>query len=104
MNTEKVKNEKSVELIDFLTSIKLVMIANRVRKLKPEKQAISVSLARVISWIYQKEEFSRCALEKALCLTFAQSEWHINELVKKGIIKRTNKFVHKIGKGQRRVK
>lgn len=42
-------------------------------------------------------------MEKALCLTLAQSEWHIKELLKKGIIKRTNKYAHRTGKGQRQV-
>ena len=77
--------------------------ANRICTWKPKNQAIRVSSARVISWIEQKGEFSRGAMEKALCLTLAQSEWHIKELVKKGIIKRTNEFVHKFGKGQRQV-
>lgn len=70
---------------------------------KPENKAICVSSASVISWIFQKNEFCRGAMEKALCLTLAQSEWHIKELVKKGKIKRTNKFVYKVGKGQRQV-
>lgn len=39
-------------------------------------------------------------MEKALCLSVAQSEWHIRKLVKKGIIKRTRKKApNKIGKG-----
>lgn len=81
----------------------MVAGANRVRTWKPENQAIRVSSARVNSWVEQKNEFSRGAMEKALGLTLAQSEWHIKELLKKGIIKRTNKSVHKIGKGQRQV-
>lgn len=81
----------------------MVAGANRVCIWKPKNQAIRVSSVRVISWVEQKKEFSRGAMEKALCLTLAQSEWHIKELVKKGIIKRTNKFVHKVGKGQRQV-
>lgn len=36
-------------------------------------------------------------------LNLRQAEWHIKELVKRGIIKRTNKLVHKVGKGQRQV-
>lgn len=56
-----------------------------------------------ISWISQKGEFSRGAMEKALGLNTGQAEWYIKELIKKGIIERTNKFVHKIGKGQRQV-
>lgn len=81
----------------------MVAGAKNVRTWKLENQAIRTSSARVISWVSQKGEFSRGAMEKALCLTLAQSEWHIKELVKKGTIKRTNKFVHKTGKGQRQV-
>ncbi len=79
----------------------MVAGAKRICAWKPENQAIRVSSTRVISWVEQKNEFSRGAMEKALGLTLAQSEWHIKELLKKGIIKRTNKFVHKAGKGQR---
>lgn len=81
----------------------MVAGANRTCTWNPKNQAIRVSQASVISWISQKNEFSRGAMEKALCLTLAQSEWHIKELVKKGTIKRTSKFVHKTGKGQRQV-
>lgn len=35
-------------------------------------------------------------MEKALCLTLAQAEWHIKELVKNGVIKRTSKNAPKI--------
>lgn len=62
-----------------------------------------MSSARVISWIKQKNEFSRGAMEETLGLNTGQAEWHIKELLKKGIIKRTNKFAHKTGKGQRQV-
>lgn len=81
----------------------MVAGANRVRIWKPENQAIRVSQASITSWISQKIEFSRGAMEKALGLNTGQAEWHIKELLKKGIIKRTNKFVHKVGKGQRQV-
>jgi len=83
--------------------MELVERANRICIGKPKNQAIRASSARVISWVEQENEFSRGAMEKALCLTLAQSEWHIKELVKKGIIKRTNKFVYKVGKGRRQV-
>jgi len=69
----------------------MVAGANRICSWKPKNQAIRVSSARVISWISQKNEFSRGAMEKALCLTLAQAEWHIKELVRKGVIKRTSK-------------
>lgn len=42
-------------------------------------------------------------MEETLGLNTGQAEWHIKELLRKGVIKRTNKFVHKIGKGQRQV-
>jgi len=42
-------------------------------------------------------------MEKALGLNTGQAEWWIKELRKKGIIKRTRKFEHKIGKGNRQV-
>lgn len=35
-------------------------------------------------------------MEKALDLTLGQSEWWVNELVKKGVIKRTKKKAPKI--------
>lgn len=71
--------------------------------MKPENQDIRVFQARIISWISQKIEFSRGALEKTLGLNTGQAEWHIKELLKKGIIKRTKKFEVKIGKGQLQV-
>lgn len=69
----------------------MVAGANRICTWKPKNQAIRVSSARVISWIEQENEFFRDTMEKALCLTLAQAEWHIKELVKKGVIKRTRK-------------
>lgn len=83
----------------------LVMVAGAKRTCvwKPKNQAIRVSSARVISWIEQKNEFSRGAMEKALGLNEGQSYWFIGDLTKKGIIKRTNEFVYKKGKGQRQV-
>lgn len=81
----------------------MVAGANSIRIWKPENQAIRVSQSSVISWISQKNEFSRGAMEKALGLNTGQAEWHIKELLKKGIIKRANNYVHKIGKGQRQV-
>lgn len=75
--------------------------AQKVCKWKPENQTIRVSSARVISWIEQENEFSRGAMEKALGLNLAQAEWHIKELLKKGVIKRTSKNVPNIiGKGK----
>lgn len=70
---------------------------------KPEYQVIRVSQTSIISWISQKVEFSRGAMEKTLGLNTGQAEWHIKELLKKGLIKRTNEFAHKVGKGQRQV-
>ena len=70
----------------------MVAGAKRVCVWKPENQAIRVSSARVISWISQKKEFSRGAMEKALGLNLGQSEWWIKELVKKGVIKKTHKM------------
>lgn len=81
----------------------MVAGAKKICKWKPENQAIRVSSARVISWISQKGEFYRGSIEKALDLNTGQAEWHIKELLKKEIIKRTNKYVHKTGKGQRQV-
>lgn len=83
----------------------LVMVAGAqyVCTWKADYQAICVSQASVISWISQKNEFSRGAMEKTLGLNTGQAEWHIKELLKKRIIKRTNKYVHKVGKGQRQV-
>lgn len=52
---------------------------------------------------WAKKEFSRGAMEKALGLNTSQAGWHIKELLKKDAIKRTNKYVHKIGKGQRQL-
>lgn len=88
---------------DFAPSTKLVAGAKKVYTWKADYQAIRVSSARVISWIEQKNEFSRGAMEKALDLNTGQAEWHIKELLRKGIIKRTNKYVNKTGKGQRQV-
>lgn len=83
----------------------LVMVAgaNRVHKWKPKNQAIRASSGRVILWISQKGEFSRGAMEKALGLNTGQAEWHIKELLRKGIIKHTNKYVYKTGKGQNQI-
>lgn len=80
---------------------KLVAGAKNIRIWKIEKQAIRVSSTRVISWIEQKNEFSRGAMEIALDLTLGQSEWWVKELLKKGVIKKTRKKTpNKIGKGQ----
>lgn len=58
----------------------------------------------MISWVKQKNEFSRGAMEKALDLTLGQSEWWVKELLKKSVIKRTKKKVpNKIGKGKPQV-
>jgi len=62
-----------------------------------------VSSARVISWVSIKHVFCRSELEKALDLNLGQAEWWVKELIKKGIIKRTKRFVSKVGKGQRQV-
>lgn len=62
-----------------------------------------MSQASVTSWVKQENEFFRDPMEKAMCLTLAQSEWHIKEFIRKGIIKCTNKVVNKIGRGQRQV-
>lgn len=76
----------------------LVMVAGaqKVCKWKADYQTIRVSSARVISWISQKNEFSRGAMEKTLGLTLAQAEWHIKELVRNGRIKRTSMKAPKI--------
>jgi len=74
----------------------LVAGANRICTWKPKSQAIRASSARVISWIEQKNEFSRGAMEKALGLNLGQAEWWAKELLKKGIIKRTSKKAPKI--------
>ena len=79
----------------------MVAEAKNVRIWKPENQVIRVLSESVISWIKQKNEFSRGEMEKALGLTLGQAEWHIKNLLKKRIIKHTNKFVYKIGKGQK---
>jgi len=79
----------------------LVAGAKRVCTWKPENQVIRVSSASVISWISQKGEFSRKAMEIALGLNEGQAYWFITDLIKKGIIKRTNKIVKRVGKGQR---
>lgn len=84
----------------------LVMVAGaeKICKWKPENQAIRISSARVISWIEQKNEFSRGAMEKALGLNLGQAEWWVKELVKKGVIKKTRKKTpNKIGKGKPQV-
>ncbi len=81
----------------------MVAEAKNVRIWKPEYQAIRVSSESVISWIKQKNEFSRSTMEKALGLNLGQAEWHIKNLMKKGIIKRTKKYIHKEGRGQRQV-
>lgn len=81
----------------------MVAGAHYVCSWKPKNQAIRVSQASVISWIEQKNEFSRGAMEKALGLNLGQAEWHIKVLLKKGVIKRTKKFEAKTGKGQRQV-
>lgn len=59
-----------------------------------------MSSARVILWISKKHEFCRSELEKALGLNLGQAEWWVKDLIKKGVIKRTNKVAHKVGKGQ----
>jgi len=88
---------------DFAPSTKLVAGAKRVCIWKPKNQIIRVSSAYVISWIKEKKEFTRGLMEKALGLNIGQAEWHIKELIKKGIIKRTKRTQAKIGKGQRQV-
>lgn len=103
MNMKKVKNEKIVDLIDFLPSMKLVAGAHYACLWKPKNQAIRTSQASIISWVKQKNEFSRGSMEKALGLNTGQVEWHIKEMLKKGIIKRTRKLEAKVGKGQRQV-
>lgn len=70
---------------------------------KFEKQKIKVSSDVVISWVSKKLEFTREKMEKALDLTLGQAEWWIKELRHKGIIKRTNRYEAKLGKGQRQV-
>lgn len=67
----------------FAPFMKLFVIANRICKWKIENQAIRVSPASVISWISQKREFSRGAMEKTLGLNTGQAECHIKELLKK---------------------
>jgi len=81
----------------------LVAGAQYVRSWKPKNQAIRTSSATIISWIEQKNEFSLKAMEKALGLNEGQSRWHIKNLIEKGVVKRTNKYIHKTGKGQRQV-
>ena len=81
----------------------MVAEAKNVRIWKPEYQAMRVSSESVISWIKQKNEFARGEMEKALGLNIGQAEWHIKNLIKKEIIKRTNKYVYKEGKGQKQV-
>lgn len=82
----------------------MVAGAKKICKWKPENQTARVSSARVISWAKQKNEFSRGLMKKALDLNLGQAEWWIKELVKKRVIKRTNKKVpNKIGKGKPQV-
>ena len=81
----------------------MVAGAQYVRSWKPKNQAIRTSSATIISWIEQKNEFSLKAMEKALGLNEGQSRWHIKNLIEKGVVKRTNKYIHKTGKGQRQV-
>ena len=81
----------------------LVAGARYVRIWKFEKQKIKVSSKVVISWVSKKLEFTRGKMEKALDLTLGQAEWWIKELRHKGIIKRTNRYEAKFGKGQRQV-
>ena len=69
----------------------MVAGANRICTWKPKNQAIRVSSASVISWVKQENEFFRESMEKTMGLTLGQAEWHIKELVRKGVIKRTNK-------------
>lgn len=88
---ENLKNTKKQMEGAFAPSIKLVAGANRICIWNPKNQAIRVSSARVISWIEQKNEFSRGAMEIALGLNLGQAEWWVKELLKKGVIKRTNK-------------
>lgn len=55
----------------------------------------------MISWAKQKNEFSRGTMESSTGLTLGQSEWWVKELVKKGVIKKTNKKAPKqSGKGK----
>lgn len=74
------------------------MVAKRVCVWRCENQTIRRSSEYIISWISQKIEFSRGAMEKALDLTLGQSEWWVKELLKRGGIKRTNKKAPKIYK------
>lgn len=74
-----------------------------VRIWKFEKHKIKVSSKVVISWVSKKLEFTRGKMEKALDLTLGQAEWWIKELRDKGIIKRTNRYEARLGKGQRQV-
>lgn len=74
-----------------------------VRTWKFEKQKIKISSDVIISWVSKKLEFTRGKMEKALDLTLGQAEWWIKELRHKGIIKRTNRYEAKFGKGQRQV-
>lgn len=79
----------------------MVAGAKRICVWKCEKQAIRTSSARIISWISQKGEFFRSAMEETTGLNAGQAEWHIKELIKKGVIKKTNKKApKKAGKGK----
>lgn len=79
----------------------MVAGAKKICVWKCEKQAIRRSSEYIISWVEQKNEFSRGAMEKALDLTLGQSEWWVKELLKKGVIKKTNKKApKKAGKGK----
>ncbi len=69
----------------------MVAGANRICTWKPKNQARRVSSARVFSWIEQKNEFSRDAMEKTLGLNAEQVYWSIKDLIQKGVIKRTSK-------------
>lgn len=93
---ENLHNGKNKVEGDFAPSTKLVAEAKNIRIWKPENQAIRVSSARVISWISQKKEFSRGAMEKALGLNAGQAYWFIKDLIKNGVIKRTSKKAPKI--------
>lgn len=81
----------------------MVAGASYVRTWKFKKQKIKISSDVIISWVSKKLEFTRGKMEKALDLTLGQAEWWIKELRHKGIIKRTNRYEAKFGKGQRQV-
>lgn len=88
----------------FAPSTKMVAEAKRICVWKCENQAIRTSSARIISWISQKGEFFRSAMEETTGLNAGQAEWHIKELIKKGVIKRTSKKApKKLGKSKPQV-